>query len=174
MISRTKKRSSPKSEGFFWPKSQIQTFFPAKNSNFFLPKKYRGGQEINRGPLPPRWRRACFQVIILALVETRITLIAAGPRCFVCQVKYRLRQIRFMSSSCLRNPHGKAAAGNEESETLKNFYAPIFFKPLFYHYRLTKAVQLWLPRAPIFCSTARHKFLKTKIKATCHGLGYCA
>ena len=38
-----KKRSSPKSEGFFWPKSQILTFFSPKNTNFFLPKKYRGG-----------------------------------------------------------------------------------------------------------------------------------
>ena len=78
-----KKRSSLKSEGFFWPKSQILTFFPPKNSNFFLPKKYRGGarkksggKKENRGgknenrggknenrggiaPLPPRWRRAC-------------------------------------------------------------------------------------------------------------------
>ena len=56
-----KKRSSLKSEGFFWPKSQILTFFPPKNTNFFLPKKYRGGQEKNRGgiaPLTPRWRRA--------------------------------------------------------------------------------------------------------------------
>ena len=44
---------SPKSEGFFRPKSQILTFFPAKNSNFFLPKKYRGGQEINRGGNAP-------------------------------------------------------------------------------------------------------------------------
>ena len=62
-LKKKKKRSSPKSEGFFMPKSQIQTFFPAKNSNFFLPKKYRGGKEINQGginknrggnaPLPP-------------------------------------------------------------------------------------------------------------------------
>ena len=43
------KRSSPKFEGFFWPKSQILTFFPPQNTNFFLPKKYRGGQEKNRG-----------------------------------------------------------------------------------------------------------------------------
>ena len=62
-----KKRSSPKSEGFLWPKSQILTFFPPKNTNFFLPKKCRGGQEKNRGTktkiggaLPPRWRRACL------------------------------------------------------------------------------------------------------------------
>ena len=58
-----KKRSSPKSEGFFWPKSQILTLFPPKNTNFFLPKKYRGrarknsgGQTENLGgiaPLPP-------------------------------------------------------------------------------------------------------------------------
>ena len=38
-----KKKSSPKSKGFFWPKSQILTFFPPNNSNFFLPKKFRGG-----------------------------------------------------------------------------------------------------------------------------------
>ena len=44
-----KKRPSPYSEGFFWPKSQILTFFPPKNSNFFLQKKYRGEQEKNRG-----------------------------------------------------------------------------------------------------------------------------
>ena len=65
-----KKGASPTSEGFFWPKSQILTLFPPKNTNFFLPKKYRGGQEKNRGggqkrksggiaPLPPRWRRTC-------------------------------------------------------------------------------------------------------------------
>ena len=42
-------RFSPKSEGFFWPKSQILTFFSPKNTNFLLPKKYRGGQEKNRG-----------------------------------------------------------------------------------------------------------------------------
>ena len=49
---------------------KFQPFFPATKSNFFLPKKYRGGQEINRGSknenrgalpsLPPRWRRACY------------------------------------------------------------------------------------------------------------------
>ena len=44
-----KKRSSPKSEGFFWPKSQILTFFPAKNTNYFLPKNTVGGQEKNGG-----------------------------------------------------------------------------------------------------------------------------
>ena len=43
------KRSSPKFEGFFWPKSQILTFFPPKNTNFFLPKKYHGGQEKKSG-----------------------------------------------------------------------------------------------------------------------------
>ena len=69
-----KKRSSPKSEGFFWPKSQILTFFPPKNTNFFLPKKYRGGSRKKSGggggggaktkiegalpSLPPRWQRA--------------------------------------------------------------------------------------------------------------------
>ena len=42
-------RSSPKSEGFFWPKSQILTFFPPNNSNFFLPKNSVGGQEKNWG-----------------------------------------------------------------------------------------------------------------------------
>ena len=47
--SPTKKRSSPKSEGFFWPKLQILTFFPPNNSNFFLPKNSVGGQEKNRG-----------------------------------------------------------------------------------------------------------------------------
>ena len=68
---REKKRSSPKSEGFFWPKSQILTYFPPNNSNFFLPKKFRGGgKKKNRGdknenrggiaPLPLRWRCACF------------------------------------------------------------------------------------------------------------------
>ena len=69
-------RSSPKSEGFFWPKSQIffpktgdlekkkvfaeirvffwpklqvLTFFPPKNINFFLPKKFRGGARKKAG-----------------------------------------------------------------------------------------------------------------------------
>ena len=38
MISKKKKkRSSPKSEGFFWPNSKIEAVFPANNSNFFLP-----------------------------------------------------------------------------------------------------------------------------------------
>ena len=57
----SKKKSSPKSEGIFWPKSQILTFFPPKNNNFFLPKKFCGGQEKSRrgaktkigGALPP-------------------------------------------------------------------------------------------------------------------------
>ena len=40
-----KKWSSSKSEGFFWPKSQLLTVFPPKNSNFFLPKKYCGGKK---------------------------------------------------------------------------------------------------------------------------------
>ena len=40
-----KKTSSSKLEGFFCPKSQIQTFFSAKTSNFFLPTKFRVGQE---------------------------------------------------------------------------------------------------------------------------------
>ena len=44
-----KKRSSPKSEGFFWPKLQNLTFFPPNNTNFFLPKKFRGGARKNRG-----------------------------------------------------------------------------------------------------------------------------
>ena len=76
MISKNKKRSSPKSGGFFWPKSQIfrpkaviskkkvfaeiRVFFlaeianfnvfSAQNTNFLLPKKYRGGaRKKNRG-----------------------------------------------------------------------------------------------------------------------------
>ena len=49
-----KKKSSPKSEGFFWPKSQIWTFFPPNNSNFFLPKKFRGGaRKKSGGHCPP-------------------------------------------------------------------------------------------------------------------------
>ena len=48
-----KKRSSPKSDGFFWTQSQFQTFFPAKNSNFFLPKKYRRGQKRKSGGQRP-------------------------------------------------------------------------------------------------------------------------
>ena len=89
-------RFSPKSERFFWPKSQIFrpkagdlkkknlkvfaeirtlflaeiTNFPPTNTNFFVPKKYRGGQEKIGGggaktkiggalpPCSPRWRRA--------------------------------------------------------------------------------------------------------------------
>ena len=39
----------PISEGFFWPKLQISTFFQAKKSNFFLPKKYRGGARSKSG-----------------------------------------------------------------------------------------------------------------------------
>ena len=42
----SKKKSSPKSEGFCWPKSQIPTFFPPKSTNL---KKYRGGQGKNWG-----------------------------------------------------------------------------------------------------------------------------
>ena len=68
-LQKKKKTSSPKSEGFFWPKSQILTFFPPNNSNFFIPKKFRGGQEKNRegkiknrGALPPRWRRAWLEL----------------------------------------------------------------------------------------------------------------
>ena len=54
-------RSSPKSEGFFCRISQILTLFLPKNTNFFLPKKYRGGARKKSGgggaiaPLPPRW-----------------------------------------------------------------------------------------------------------------------
>ena len=44
-----KKKYSPKSKGFLWLKSQILTFFPPKNANFFLSKNHRGGQEKNRG-----------------------------------------------------------------------------------------------------------------------------
>ena len=69
-LQKKKKRSSPKSEGFFWPKSQILTFFPPKNSNFFLPKitvggqkKNWGGKNENRGgiapPAPPLATRLC-------------------------------------------------------------------------------------------------------------------
>ena len=36
-----KKRSLPKSEGFFWPKSKIQVVFPAKNCKFLPPIKQR-------------------------------------------------------------------------------------------------------------------------------------
>ena len=48
-LQKKKKRSSPKSENFFWPKSRIQTFFPAKTCNFFPSKNTVGWQEINRG-----------------------------------------------------------------------------------------------------------------------------
>ena len=47
--NKIKKRSSPKSESFFCRISQILTFFPPKNTNFFLPKKYRGGKKKIEG-----------------------------------------------------------------------------------------------------------------------------
>ena len=83
-LQKQKEKVLPKSEGFFWPKSQIQTVFPAKNSNFFLPKKYRGGQEINRGgggerksggAMPPRWRCACHNDCFLRGIKTIVIYI---------------------------------------------------------------------------------------------------
>ena len=61
VISKKKKRSSPKSEGFFWPKSQILTFFPPQNTNFFQKNTVGGKKKIEgaktkiggRSPLPP-------------------------------------------------------------------------------------------------------------------------
>ena len=53
VISKKKKkkqRSSPKSEGFFWPKSQISTFFSPKNTNL---KKNRGRQKRKSGGIAP-------------------------------------------------------------------------------------------------------------------------
>ena len=47
-FSAQKQVISQKKEGFFWPKSQILTFFPPKNINFFQ-KNSVGGQEKNRG-----------------------------------------------------------------------------------------------------------------------------
>ena len=141
VISRTKKGLRRNPKAFSGRNHKFKRFFRPKTATSSSPKIPWGARNKSGGALPPRWRRACFQVIILALVETRITLIAARPCCFVCQVKYRLRQIRFMSSSCLRNPHGKAAAGiDERVKRLKILNAPIFFKPLIYHYRLTKTV----------------------------------
>ena len=63
-------RRNPKA--FSGRNHKFKRFFPATNSNLFLPKKYRGGQEINQGgknenlgghcpPCPPRWRCAWFK-----------------------------------------------------------------------------------------------------------------
>ena len=66
-----KKRSSPKSEGFFWPKSQILTFFPPQNTQLLPPQKIPWeGQEKNRGgggKNENRLRRACLGISGLEL-----------------------------------------------------------------------------------------------------------
>ena len=60
-----KKRSSPKSEGFLWPKSQILTFLCPKTPTSSSQKNTVGGKKkiggktkIGGRALPPRWRRA--------------------------------------------------------------------------------------------------------------------
>ena len=71
LVISKKKKVFTEIQRLFLSKSQILTFLPPKKSNFFLPKKYRGGRQEknpegkneNRGgsplpPPPPRWRRA--------------------------------------------------------------------------------------------------------------------
>ena len=91
-----KKSFSPKFEGFFWPKSQISTFFPPKNTNL---KIYRGGKKKIGGAktkiggaLPSRWRRACMQTNY-SKAQNRIYMI------YFAWLK-KLARVCFLSMSC--------------------------------------------------------------------------
>ena len=90
----------PKCEGFFWPKSQIfrpkaskkkkvfaeiRRLFLAEiaNSNVFSAQKHQlkkipwGARKKSGGiaPLPPRWRRACWDYIIFAVLIIKWNLL---------------------------------------------------------------------------------------------------
>ena len=102
-----KKSSSPKSEGFFWPKLQVLTFFRPKNINFFIPKntvgKARnklGGQKRKLGGIAPSAPSLATRLIVTINVFEALFSIFFASYCTTCCLCSFLEHYSSYSTTC--------------------------------------------------------------------------